>query len=101
MSLPCTAIALAQKLCVRALPTIASSPAPRFFIARATEPMLPEPRGRTMIIRRLLDIPKQLELLERLERLDRSATNFKSFQKFKTFQWLNEESRKQDYRRTI
>src|SRR4029434_10769953 len=52
MSRPCTAIALAQKLFVRALPTMASSPAPRFFIARATEPMFPEPRGRTMTIRR-------------------------------------------------
>src|SRR5262249_12068823 len=49
ISLPWTAMARAQKLRVRACPTIASSRAPTFFMARATEPILPDPRGRTMI----------------------------------------------------
>jgi hypothetical protein len=66
MSPPWTAIALAQKLCVRALPTMANSPAPTFFIARATEPMFPEPRGRTKIIRRFFNMGTAVELLNDL-----------------------------------
>ena len=63
--------------------------------------MLPEPRGRTKMTRRLVNIRQQLGLLEPLERLERSAGKFQAFQKFKTFQSLNKNDGKHDYRRTI
>src|SRR2546430_5552403 len=54
-------MARAQKLRVRALPMIASSLAPRFFMARATEPMFPDPRGRTRTMRMLVNISQRQE----------------------------------------
>src|SRR5262249_5955431 len=47
----CAAIERARKLSVRPPPTTARSRAPKFFIARATEPILPEPFGRTRTTR--------------------------------------------------
>src|SRR5436309_9938936 len=54
-------MAHAQKLRVRALPTIASSLAPRFFMARATEPMFPDPRGRTRTMQMLVNMNQRQE----------------------------------------
>src|SRR5215475_7733588 len=54
-------MALAQKLWVRALPTMANSVCPIFFIARAIEPIFPEPRGLTRTIRMLASMTASSE----------------------------------------
>ena len=80
-------MARAQKPRVRALPTIASSLAPRFFMARAIEPMLPDPRGRTRTMRIFSSINNGAGLtgLNSLNRSNLFCDLFKPCKRFKSF----------------